>query len=400
MNSSYKEIPRGLNKSLRPYQKALTKSQYAHFSTFVVGLIIHDKKTIQEINDVLSKKDQSSLNRSIKSWNGERLNEVRLACVQRKFPTREDGLIIFDDTLAHKTGRHMEMAGYHRSGVTKSKEWSHCIVNSYYTHPNMQFGYPITADIFTNKTNEHYAYRPVKRLALDQLCYARLHGVKGVVCADSLYYADYILRELDDNHEQYLIGTPETLKISINRAPRVSLKEYAGQVTYSRFRAKDQWYRMHSFLASIRNVGVRRIIISYREKDPDDKKFYVTNLNCSDKKLLRLLVCRWRIEVWHRDAKQHLGLEDYQVRKDRSVRNVVLAVLVAYTVLMLSRLHATLRRVAERVGRQWQTVGELCRFMRLATIKGWRWITRMLREELEAFKGILNREVVVKNAKV
>lgn len=36
----------------------------------------------------------------------------------------------------------------------------------------------------------------------------------------------------------------------------------------------------------------------------------------------------------------------------------------------------------------------------LKAMKGWRWVTRMLRERLEEFKAILNREVLVKNAKV
>lgn len=400
MSLQFKEIPRGLKKSLRPYLKALTKPQRAHFTSFIAGLVIHDKKTIQEINDELSKKDQSSLNRSIHTWNGERLNEVRLAYVQRKLPTRDDGLIIVDDTLAHKTGRHMEAAGFHRSGITKQKEWGHNIVNSYYAHSDLQLGYPITAEIFTNKNNTHYSYRPIKRMGLDQVRYARAHDVRGVVCMDSLYYADYVVHELDDDTEQYLLGAPSTLKISIARKPRISLADYAKCIRYTRIYHKNQWYRVRAARASIRGVGVRRIVISYREADPGDKKFYVTNLTCSREELLRLLVCRWEIECWHRDAKQHLGLEDYQVRKDRAVRNVVLAVLIAYTVLVLSLLHPTLCRMAERIGRSLQTIGELCRFMRLASRNGWRWITRMLRERLEEFKGILNREVVVKNAKV
>ncbi|MEM3723231.1 MAG: hypothetical protein QW179_02125, partial [Candidatus Hadarchaeales archaeon] len=98
--------------------------------------------------------------------------------------------------------------------------------------------------------------------------------------------------------------------------------------------------------------------------------------------------------------KQHLGLEDYQVRKDRAVRNVVLAVLFAYTVLVLSLLHSTLRRVAGWMGRPLQTIGELCRFMRLAARKGWRWVTRTLRRQPEIFREVLNKEVLVKSAKV
>ena len=400
MTFQYKEIPRGLKKFLRPYLKQLTKPQQKHFSTLITGLIVHENKTLQEINDALSEKDQSSLNRFLNNHDLAKLNDIRLAHVQRKMPTRDDGLIIIDDSLAHKTGQHMEAAGFHRSGITKRKEWGHKLVNSYYTHPDWQLGYPITTEIFTNKTNTQYTYRPIKRMGLDQVHYARTQGMRGVVCMDSLYYADYVVQELDDGNERYLLGAPSSLKISIAREPRISLADYFKRIRYTRIWHKNQWYHIHDVWASIRGVGVRRIVISYREADLDDKKVYVTNLTCSRKELLQLLVCRWRIECWHRDAKQHLGFEDYQVRKDRAVRNVVLAVLIAYTVLVLSLQHSTLRRMAKTVGRALRTIGEICRFMQLAARKGWRWIIRMLRDRLEEFKEILNKEVVVKNAKV
>lgn len=401
MHFHFKEIPRGLKKFLKPYLKELSKPQQKHFSTLVAGLILNDNKTVQEINDAFAEKDQSSLNRFLNNHDLSFLNDLRLARVQRALPTARNGLIIIDDTLAHKTGMFMQGAGWHWSGTTKRKEWGHCIVNSYYTHPNWKLGYPITADIYTKKNDTNYAPRSKKQMALDQVRYARARGIQGIMCADSLFYADYVVHALDDVKEKYLLGTYSTLKISAERAPRVILAEYFKNATFERVRIHGRWYYISSVRASIRNVGVRRIICSFPDgHEIDNKKFYVTNLECSNKELMRLLVCRWRIETWHRDVKQHLGFEDYQVRKDRAVRNVVLAVLIAYTVLILSRLHSTLRRLAERIGRPLQSIGELCRFMQLAARKGWRWITQMLQDHLEVFKEVLNREVLVKNAKV
>ena len=400
MSLHFKETPPVLNKYLEPYKKALTKPQRAHFTIFIAGLITNDKKTIQEINDSASKKNQSSLNRSVTRWDIEQLNDIRLSQAQRMLPTRNDGLLIIDNTLAHKTGRHMEGAGMHRSGITKRKEWGHNIVNSYYVYPGWKFGYPITADIFTNKDNPDYPYHPIKRMALEQVRYARAHGVKGIVCADSLFYADYVVQELDGEHERYLLGVPSTLKISVARTLRVSVLEHFKHERFERVDIRGRSYHISSVRASIRGVGTRRIICSYLDEHEDDKKFYLTNLNYPNKKLMDLLASRWQIECWHRDAKQHLGFEDYQVRKDRAVRNVVLAVLIAYTILVLSQLHKTLRRVAKHIERQFQTIGELCRFMRLAAKHRWHWVTRMMRDHMETFKDILNREVLVKNAKV
>lgn len=399
----YREVPRGLRRFLRPYLKALSKPQRAHFLVLIAGLVVHDNKTIQEINDALSTGDQSCLNRFVHGCDFQALNELRLDYVQRKLPSRDDGLLIVDDSLAHKTGRKMEKAGRHRSGVTKRVEWGHKVVNSYYTHPVWNWGYPVNADIYTNKNNAQYEYRPIKRMALEQVQYARAHRIRGTACMDALYYADYVVHELEDNKEKYLLGAPSTLKISVERRPRKSLAEYAEGLVenyYERFRVKGKWYRIHTIRASIRSVGTRRIVISYAEEKLEDKKFYVTNLDIKEKKLMRLLVCRWSIECWHRDGKQHLGLEDYQVRKDRAVRNVVLAVQIAYTALVQSQRHPTLRRLAKAMGRPLRTIGEICRLMRLAATKGWRWLTRMLRTQPDALTEILNREVVVKNAKV
>ena len=294
----------------------------------------------------------------------------------------------------------MEGAGMHRSGITKQLEWGHNIVNSYYMYPGWKFGYPVTADIFTNKDDANHPYRPIKSMALEQVQYARAHSVQGIVCADSLFYADYVVRELDGEHERYLLGIPSTLKISVARTPRVSVLEHFKHEKFEKVDIRGQSYYVSSVRASIRGVGTRRIISSYREGYEDDRKFYLTNLTYPNKKLIDLLSSRWQIECWHRDAKQHLGFEDYQVRKDRAVRNVVLAVLIAYAILVLSLLHTTLRRVAKHIGRPFQTIGELCRFMRLAARHRWRWVTRMMREHMETFKDLLNREVLVKNAKV
>ncbi len=396
----YKEIPQGLKKYLRPYLKKLTKPQQEQFTILITGLVVHENKTLQEINDAFSHKDQSSLNRFINNQDFSTLNETRLKQIHHALPSHHDGLRILDNSLAHKTGKCMESAGYHRSGITKQKEWGHNILNSYYTQPDWKIGYPITAEICTAKSDKTHIYTPLKRMALTQTEYARAQGVKGIVCADTLFYADYLIHELDDSKEKYLIGAPCTLKISIQRKKRISIAEHFQNASFQTVRIHGKKYYISTVRASINRVGTRQIVCSYRHGDENNKKYYVTNLTISDKKIMNLLVCRWRIECFHRDAKQHLGFEGYQVRKDRAVRNVVLAVLIAYTILVLSTFHTTLRRMAQTIGRPLRTIGELCRFMRLAAKKRWRWITSTLHNQPEEFKKILNREVLVKNAKV
>jgi len=115
----------------------------------------------------------------------------------------------------------------------------------------------------------------------------------------------------------------------------------------------------------------------------------------SDETLINLLLRRWKIETWHRDAKQHLGLEDYQVRKFGAIQKVVCAVLVAYTQIILMKNDAILKPL----NRVLSTIGEACRYMRLLALKGTFWL-RQKAKNLTELVDILNKQVFVKNAKV
>jgi hypothetical protein len=108
-----------------------------------------------------------------------------------------------------------------------------------------------------------------------------------------------------------------------------------------------------------------------------------------------LLLKRWKIEGLHRDTKQHLGLEDYQVRKFGAIQKVVCAVLVAYTQIILSKNNAVLKPLKRGL----ETIGEGCRFLRLIALKGWKWL-KGISKNIEKLKDVMNSYVFVKNAKV
>lgn len=398
-----KELPRGIKHFLKPFRKVLSKAQFNHFQTLVTGLIVNDKKTVQEICEALSEKDQSSMNKSIAKTSWEATNDIRLKLVKKYRKTGKEGLIIIDDELAHKTGKHMEKAGHHRSGVTKQIEWGHCIVDSYYVDNLNDFGFPVTADIYANKkTSPPAEYKSKIQLALEQAEWGMSKTGAETVIMDSAYYADYVVNWFKQKLKHYVLGIHSNLKISMNRSERISVDDYAAALSCEDFTPIEKdgsIFLIHYKLVSVRGTGTQKLLISYKQ-DNWELKFYVTDLlNKSEEELMFILLKRWCVESFHRDVKQHLGMEDYQKRKYRGIRNVVLAVLTAYTVLTLSKNLATMRLVEDVLGRCLSTIGELCRFMRLAAQKGWRWLTKTLKKT-EMFIAIMNNEVLVKNAKV
>jgi len=147
----YREIPTGIAELLEDYRPTLTKPQFANFGIFVSGLIVHENKTIQEINDAFSEKDQSSLNRFVteSEFDMQAIDAVRINQIKDVVGTT-CVLFVADDSMAHKTGRHMEKANYHRSGTTKRIEWGHNIVDSVLIDPTGKM-YPFGANIYLRK---------------------------------------------------------------------------------------------------------------------------------------------------------------------------------------------------------------------------------------------------------
>lgn len=394
-------IPPVINKHLEVYRPFFSKPQFSHFSRLVTGYIVSENKTLQEINDSFDKCEQSNLNRfvSCSNWDLDEINKIRLNQVKSTLPFFVKGVQIIDESLLHKTGPCMELAGYHRSGITKQIEWGHMVVNSFYTD-SRDNDFPIKTDIYVRKQDcskyGNIAFKTKRELAIEQIDFALQNGLPvGLVLVDAGYEGEKFTQDIQNRNLDFLIGVRTTTKISINRKKRVSIADYLLTLTDLDFKfclTEDKAYFYHIKKVSVRGIGAVKLVISFMHGDEENIKCYITNLQ-DDKTIIKLLMKRWRIECFHRDAKQHLGLEAYQVRKGRGMQVVALATLVAYTLVIL------IARILKTPLRKLRTVGEVCRYLALIAYKGVRWISCMIQKPLEFIK-MLKKHVFVKNTKV
>jgi len=400
MSLPIKEIPARFKALLSFYKKCFTRPQYKNFRDFVLGLIVSDNKTIQEINDCFGRVDQSSLNRFLtcSEWDSAKINNKRISQIKSHHKLRK-GIFICDPTFLQKFGKMMEYANYHYNGMTKKEEWGYFLVNSFFTDGNVEF--PVCADFYLRKedADEKHPFKTLREICLEQLDYAMKRLPIWLFIADAGLYADFLIQDIRSRGLKYILGTRITNNISIDRKKRISIEKYMQTLTDDDFKVHifdGEAYFLHSVDVSERNVGKEKLLISYKAGDEENIRINVTNLmQHSDNSLLCLLLKRWKIEVWHRDGKQHLGLEDCQVRKFSAIQKVVCAILVAYTQLILmkeDRLLKPLKRILK-------TIGESCRYLRLIALKGTFWLKQKAKDIVE-FKKILNQQVFVKNAKV
>src|SRR3989338_8149696 len=377
MSLPIREIPHRYKALLSFYKKCFTRPQYKNFRDFVLGLIVSDNKTIQEINDCFGRVYQSSLNRflTLSEWDAAKINNKRISQI-KSYHKIKKGIFICDPTFLQKFGKMMEYANYHYNGMTKKEEWGYFLVNSFFTDGNVEF--PVCADFYLRKedADEKHPFKTLREICLEQLDYAMKRLPIWLFIADAGLYADFLIQDIRSRGLKYMQTlTDDDFKVHI----------FDGEA-----------YFLHSVDVSEKNVGKEKLFISYKAGDEKNIRINVTNLmHHSDNSLLCLLLKRWKIEVWHRDGKQHLGLEDCQVRKFSAIQKVVCAILVAYTQLILmkeDRLLKPLKRILK-------TIGESCRYLRLIALKGTFWLKQKAKDIVE-FRKILNRLVFVKNAKV
>lgn len=392
MTTLIKQIPTKIEKEIRVYKPYLSKPQYKHFKSLICGLIVSDNKTIQEISSCTGTKDQSSLNRFLgANWDRREINRIRLRKTARR---AKEGFVIIDDTLAHKTGKKIEYTNYHYDNLSKKKEYGHSIVTSFFSS-NISF--PIDFGIYVRKVDcRKLQFNTKREFALTQIDVAIENKLKvWAVLFDCWYFSTDFIKELKQRRQKHVCAIKSNKKISINRGKRIAVSEYVTKLKRKDFRRVEiegKVYFYHVVDVSIRGVGKERLVIS-RQKRNKEFKYIISDLDWSGESILIAYFKRNTIETFHRDAKQHLGLEDYQLRSFSKIHSVVLAVFVAYTLLILSRQSISM------FGRMLQTIGEVCRYLKLIAIKGWRWLKKTAKD-LNLFKVVLNRYVFVKNAKV
>ncbi len=80
-------------------------------------------------------------------------------------------------------------------------------------------------------------------------------------------------------------------------------------------------YRYEGNLSGIENAVV---LLSYPEKAFGNPKalraFISTNVSLSTQEILSCYVCRWPIEIFFRQCKNHLALDTYQIRSSKGIQ--------------------------------------------------------------------------------
>ena len=328
-----------VNKYLSFLKNCFTKPQFNHVKNYVGGLIALNKKTIKSIsNSSREEKDQSNLNRFLTEaeWSEDEVQDRYVKKISHQTRRKPTSLII-DDSIAEKTGKHIEEVQYHKGHSGNGFVFGHQLVTALI----MCYGLllPLFPKLYSKKTQSKI------ELAKRIIEYACARIKISQVIMDSWYVCNDIIKLCLEKGVRLIGNIKSNRLIQFEDGGWTKLSKYYKSISrkkkaFETIIVNDLTYKIHSKIVKLKKGGNVKLIISKQwleDKKKWSRPFYIicTDVSKSDIYVLREYTKRWSIETFHKDIKQNLGLEAYQMRLKKGITRHLILVTLAYAILKL-----------------------------------------------------------------
>jgi SRSO17 transposase len=366
--------------------------QQQHFREYVSGLILAEQATIDAMNSLfVERNDQSALNKFVTQavWNEEELNrrrvQLEVQSLQRDKLTAPRGYLIIDDTLTHHVGQHIQLIAKLWDHAEQRYTWAHRFpVNfrlwsqfqekeerqSLLTWRTALGSAPTRAYVqayllaLIRFQARQRAYHTKQELGQELVRDAAAQALPfATVLFDGWYLHLGLIEAIEQCHKDWIGGLPKDRLVDW-QGRWVQVQAYLKTIpseAYRRYEIQGTPYWVFTKALEVKSLKRRvRIIASYDNADlRGEPKLRVTNRkDWEPTKILTSFLYRWPTETFNEDAKQHLGLEDYQLRKIVGIKRHWYLVFLAYSLL---RLDAEQSRLLKVVTAGLETTGQRCR---------------------------------------
>jgi len=374
-----------------------SKPQLEHFAQYLTGLIVCDNRTVTGINSCfIGRNDQSALNRWLTDadWSEEELDRARKELILEELKAERivHGVFVLDDTLNHKTGTHMESVNIHYDHVEKRYTLGHKLVTSHLAAG--RFSVLLDFELYIRDEGQK-DFRSKNELARSLIGKAAAEGFPfDCVVMDTWYFNRENMDFVEGFGKDWVSGCKSN-RLILTPKGWTPISAWLEAVPKDKFvevviRAGDG--EKH-FWAYAKNVTLKghwrvRLVASYDNPDlkGEPKLLATCRLDWDVKTVLGTYLKRGKIDSFYRDAKQELGLEDYEVRKLRGVRRHWLMVFLAHALLQFSSAKGG---SVAWIKASLKTVGSRCRYAALEVLKSFIQLVMKLAEKIPTPEEIL-----------
>ena len=103
---------------------------------------------------------------------------------------------------------------------------------------------------------------------------------------------------------------------------------------------KQRQYYVYRYEGNLNGIENAVVLLTYPKnafgKEKSLRAFISTNTAISDEEILNLYVTRWNIEVYFRDCKSKLAIEQYQIRSAKGIKRLWMITSLVYLLAWLA----------------------------------------------------------------
>lgn len=341
-------FPSVVSSVLPLFGRVFNRPQLRNFATYVTGLMVSPNRTVSYMNSLFfAHRDQSALNHFItdSEWDDEELDKKRYEVILEGLSREEGvGVLSIDDTLNHKTGKHMDLAGTFFDHTEGTYTLAHDLVTSHVTRGRKSV--PLDFEVYAKEGQvpEGRQFRDKNTIARDLISKASAKGVPfDCVTADAWFFNKETVSLVQSLRKDWVFGCKSNRTAILPRGP-TSLSEWAKTIPKEEFapvevhykREKRTFYCYCKDLV-LKNLGRVNVFVSYKKPDLSGDPVFLCSNRCDwgAVRIARTYAKRWRIDAFYRDAKQSLGLGEYELRKIKGVSRHITMVFIAHALLEL-----------------------------------------------------------------
>jgi hypothetical protein len=279
---------------------------------------------------------------------------------------------IIDDTFSHKPyAKKTEQTGWYRDGLTKEKQYGHNIVTHGVHSDSIGF---VPLDVELSKKDNGRTKNDIACVMIER---TQQFKKLPLYLVDSWYANKQVLGKIRREESHYVTEVKSDRNATISCKKRF-VREHERLIEEKEWTTvliNDVTYRYFQTSAYFKGLGSNNLVFSQKHDEKEnvwEETFYLITdiLSLPGETVIRLFLKRNGIEGFHREAKQQLGLEQYQLRKSRGIERYLFLVMLTYALLLL------LSQQQQNLTNTRKTIGELREEVRTAYLTTQLYTTR------------------------
>ena len=358
MNLPILEIPEEISQLCQSYQPLFSKPQYKQFERFITAVMVADEANIEALAEGYRLSQSYDRLHHFAAESPWEVNDVleHTVSIIKALPYgqcfHDKGILIIDDTLIEKYGRLMESVGKlydHSQG--RYLKYAHCLVGLCWSD-HKKLRYPLRFELYHKKQEceeKGLEFKTKIELAIEMVNWAVEQGIPfSTVVFDSWFFCKETVDHIESLRKDWICMSKSDRKVAIS-GQSYTCKTYAQTLNPDNLRktkVKGIVYRIQSVQARFPSLKrghttVRLVVCCEKEEKGGGYKepvFLVSNRkDIRPQRLLRAYQLRWNIETFFKDAKSHLGLGEYQMRRLNGIKSHWCLVFTSAVILELVR---------------------------------------------------------------